>query len=735
MLGSLPQTSDVVPTRAGRDWVKTVPGFGVLAATIFTSAFLLFQVQPLIAQYILPWFGGAPAVWTTAILFFQGLLLAGYAYAHLSVRRLRLGRQAALHLALLLAALAVLPITPSPHWTLAASDAPTRRILLLLTVHVGLPYFVLASTSPLLQAWFSRLRSGASPYRLYALSNVGSLLGLLSYPFLVDPAFGRSTQAHLWSWGFGLFALGSAACAVLVWRRSSASESAPVAAFEPKRVGAQSQSTAKKARPRGRARGRPHRREAESPPAALVPLLWLALPAVASTLLLAVTNRLCQELTVIPFLWVLPLALYLLSFIIVFERERRYSRSVVAVPLIAAMVAELWILPRGADTPILLQIAVHSTALFLGCLACHGELARLKPEPQRLTSYYLAIAAGGALGSAFVAVVAPRVFTQYLELHLGLWACCAIVLVALGADPRSTLRRGRPLWAWILSGLALAGFGAGLTLQATEFSDSLVAASRNFYGTVRVIRSAPDTERDGLLLVHGSTSHGVQFRDPKKRRWATTYYSTESGAGLAFRYYRRRSQLNIGVVGLGIGTLATYGRPGDRFRFYEIDPRIERVARTHFRFLADSPADVKVVIGDARLSLEREPPQGFDLLFLDAFTSHSVPIHLLTQEAFAVYDRHLAPGGVIAVNISHPHLDLRPVLQGVAARLGMRAVTIANTRGPLGLWRAKWMLLSKNEHFLDEGFIRQAAHRRPPSPRAPRLWTDDYANVLGILTH
>jgi hypothetical protein len=735
MLGSPPQTSDVVTTPAGLDWVKTAPVFGVLAATIFASAFLLFQVQPLIAQYILPWFGGAPAVWTTAILFFQVVLVGGYAYAHLSVRRLRPGRQAALHLALLLAALAVLPITPSPHWKPIASDAPTRRVLLLLTVHIGLPYFILASTSPLLQAWFSRLSSGASPYRLYALSNVGSLLGLISYPFLVDPAFGRSTQARLWSWGFGLFALGSAACAVRVWRHPSASEPASVAAVEPKRAGARGQRTARKERSRRRARGRARRREAESPPFALVPLLWLALPAVASTLLLAITNRLCQELTVIPLLWVLPLALYLLSFIIVFEGERRYSRPVVLVPLIAVMVAELWILPRGADTPILLQIAVHSAALFLGCLACHGELARLKPEPRRLTSYYLAIAAGGALGGAFVAVVAPRIFTQYLELHLGLWACCAAVLVALGADPRSKLRRGRPLGAWVLSGLALAGFGVGLTLQTTRFSDSLVAASRNFYGTVRVIRSAPDTERDGLLLVHGSTSHGVQFRDPRKRRWATTYYSTESGAGLAFRYYLRRSELDVGVVGLGIGTLATYGRPTDRFRFYEIDPRMERVARTHFRYLADSPADVKVVIGDARLSLEREPPQGFDLLFLDAFTSHSVPVHLLTREAFELYDRHLAPGGAIAVNVSHPHLDLQPVLRGAAARLGMRTVTIANARGPLGLWKARWTLLSRNERFLDESFIREAARRLPPSPRTPRLWTDDSANVLGIVTY
>jgi spermidine synthase len=708
MLGSLSPDSDVDLAPVASDRVALALRVGVLPATIFVSAFLLFQIQPLIARVILPWFGGAPAVWTAAMLFFQGLLLAGYGYAHLSVRRLGSRAQAALHVTLLLAALALLPVAPAPPGTAAALEVPTAAVLQLLTIHVGLPYFVLASTSPLLQAWFARLRPGASPYRLYALSNAGSLLALLSYPFLVEPALGRSAQLLLWSAGFGLFALGSAVCALVAGRRALAAADAA---------------------PRRSARS-----PTASPPTVLERLLWLALAAVASTLLLAITNRLCQELTVIPFLWVLPLALYLLSFILVFDREGWYRRAVVIPLLCAAMVGELVILSSGSDTPMALQIAVHAATLFLACLACHGELARRKPEPAHLTGYYLAIAAGGVLGGVFVAIVALRIFTQYLELHWGLWACAAMVVVAIGADPRSRLRRARSRWPWVLAGLALVGLGAGLTRNATRWSEQLVAASRNFYGVARVIRSGAGTDRDGLLLANGSTTHGVQFRDPAKRRWATTYYSTESGAGLLFRYYRWRHHRKIGVVGLGIGTLATYGREDDTFRFYEIDPRMVWVARTYFRYLADSPAAIDVILGDARLSLEREPPQGFDLLFLDAFTGHSVPTHLLTREAFELYDRHLAPGGVIAVHISHPHLDLKPVLRAAAEHLGMHSVAVANFEGPPGLYGSVWMLLSRSERLFQEETIREAASRLPPSPRTVRPWTDDYANVLGIVT-
>jgi len=695
----------------------------LFAPTIGLSAFLLFSVQPLIAKYILPWFGGAPAVWNVALVFFQVFLFTGYAYAHWSVKRLSPRGQASLQVTLLLAAAALLPITPAATWKPIGAGDPTGRILLVLATSVGLPYLLLASTSPLLQAWFGRMAAGRSPYRLFALSNAGSLLALLSYPFAIEPVLGRGLQARAWSYCFGLYALGFAACALRMWLFSSREiAAAPLPAARPERaVG-----TRRKRRALHRERAAAARRSEAASPAGFVRFLWLALPAAASALLLAVTNHLSRDLPVTPVLWVLPLALYLLSFVIVFAGEGGYRRTPVAVTLIPALGATLAVLFAGMQYSIELQIGVLATTLFLACMACHGELARLKPDPSGLTAYYLTIAGGGALGGASVALVAPRVFTLYLELHVALWLCAALLLLASLHGRARGRRRLLPL----ALGLALLGFGAGLAHHAHKGSRLSVTASRNFHGVLSVHRSYPNTERDVMVLANGATTHGLQFLAPGRRRLATAYFSTESGAGLVFRYYQSRGQRNVGIVGLGIGTLATYAQPGDRFRFYEIDPDVVDIARTYFSYLDDSPARVEVVLGDARLSLEREAPQGFDILLLDAFSSHAVPTHLLTREAFEIYARHLKPDGVIAVHVSNPYADLKPVVRAAAQQLGMRAAHVANAEGPRGFWESNWMLLTRSDDFLRTDFIRRA---KKPGRQSPLLWTDDYANLLGVL--
>ena len=680
----------------------------IFAVTIFTAAFLLFQVQPIIANYILPWFGGSPSVWTTAMLFFQAALLGGYAYAHFSIRHFRPRGQAVLHLVLLAVGLALLPITPAARWKPEAVGAPTLQIMLLLLVTVGWPFFALASTSPLLQAWFSRLRPGVSPYRLYALSNVGSLLALVSYPFLVEPVVGRTAQTQLWSGGFVLFAVLSAGCALWIWRvqPTLATPDASEAASEG---------------------GIPR-------PDRTTRLLCLALPAAGSVLLLAATNHMSQDVAVIPFLWVLPLSLYLLSFIIAFDHDKWYNRAVFIIALVPAMAGVVWMLFYGVDAPVLLQIGVHSIALFICCMACHGELARLKPHPRYLTSYFLGIAAGGALGGVLVGVVAPLVFDLFLELHLGLMACCALVLLAIGTDKGSALYGGRPRWAWRTIGVSYVMLATALSLHVSQSTSVTIARSRNFYGVLRVYGDAMGTDLETHTLQNGRILHGVQFMAPDLRRLPTTYFTAPSGVGLAFRAFPRWSERRIGVVGLGVGTLATYSLPGDYIRIYEINSDVLRMATDHFTYLADSEARVEVVLGDARLSMEREAPQRFDILVLDAFTSDAIPVHLLTKEAFEIYRRHLKPDGVIVVHFTNRYFDLEPVLQQVAQYFEMKAAHVFTDDGPMSTYHADWMLLSTNEEFLNADMVAEVARTQVQSDKRIPLWTDDYSNLFQVLS-
>ena len=810
--------------------------------TIFVGAFLLFQVQPLIGKYILPWFGGGPGVWTTCLLFFQVLLLGGYAYAHGATRRLQARSQLIVHLGLAAAALALLPIIPGSSWKPRGGGDPTLQILLLLTVNLGLPYFVLSATGPLLQVWFSRVHPGRSPYRLYALSNAGSLLALVSYPFYFESHFTRQAQARLWSGGLVCFAAGLAACAYKLWKAQvlgaqSAARSAepgipaPVSGSQPApetgnpksqipdfKLGIRNSISGigepgpEPAGPRfGNGSGQPAAGgpvSLEFRRSALDRLLWVLLPACASVLLLATTNKLCQDVAVFPFLWVLPLGLYLLSFIICFEGPRWYPRFPFTLALLLALGGLVWALESGNSATLEVQVEVYSGALFICCMVCHGELYRLRPGPERLTAFYLSIAAGGALGGFFVAVVAPRLFTAFYELHWGALACGLLFLVAClterwaVSEPRgprsgvwwgrivsflgSPFRRGddwylmacvlpvlplavqrRALLAKLSSHVALLALVAAVLYQCWKCrrlrfwrplacawlavywcalavalwthcrrSDfEVVHTSRSFYGMLTVFEHRKDQpEGHHFLLMNGRITHGLQFVDRERAMWPTTYYGPQSGVGLAARALPAGPR-RLGLVGLGTGTLAAYGRAGDSVRIYEINPQVRQLANSWFTYLARCPAKVEVVLGDARLSLEREPPQRFDLLALDAFSSDAIPVHLLTREAVELYQRHLKPNGVLAIHISNHYLDLEPVVANLARHFGYQAALVDNGRADQEWWiySSTWMLLTRDEGILKAPGLAEARYSLEGRKAKLPLWTDDYASLLPIL--
>jgi len=678
------------------------------ALTVFVSSFLLFQVQPLIARYILPWFGGGPAVWTSSILFFQMMLLAGYAYAHLSIQRLKPRAQVGVHLVLLAAALIQLPITPAEAWKPTGVEHPTARILLLLTASIGLPYLVLSSTAPLLQAWFARALPGRSPYRLYALSNLGSLIALVSFPFVVEPLLARSTQTVVWSATFGLFVVLCGASALRGLR-----------ALGPDALGEAIQS------------------EADGPPpSARTRLLWLALAGCAAVLFLAVTNQITMDVAVIPFLWVLPLGLYLLTFVIAFEHDAWYHRGWFFAALVPALVGAVWFMYRAQSAPIPQQLVAYSAVVFIGCMVCHGELSRLKPHPRYLTGFYLTVALGGALGGAFVALLAPVVFNDHLELHIALMGVATLALVAIFFDEKSALYRGRRPAAWLGLVLGMVGLALALNSHAGRASEGAVVRSRSFYGVLTVYREAAGRPDEALSLWHGRIAHGVQFTNPEGRRFGTGYYAPSSGGAQAFQLLSKAQDRRIGMVGMGVGTLATYASPGDHIRLYEINPEIRRLADTLFTYLGDSEAEIEVVMGDARLSMERDEPQDFDLLLLDAFSGDAIPLHLLTKEAFESYDRHLAPGGVIALLIDTFHLDFEPVVRRLADHFGFHAIRILSPAGRGQNWGAEWMVLTRDREWLDAASF---AYVAPPSAETleagegQRLWTDDYTSLFQLM--
>jgi len=678
------------------------------ACTIFLSAFLLFAVQPMIGKIILPWFGGSAAVWSTCLMFFQSALLAGYLYAHWSTRTLKPRRQAMLHITLMAVSLALLPILPSPSWKPSQAGDPSLRILLLLAATIGLPYLLLSTTSPLLQAWYVAAKPGAIPYRLFALSNFGSLLALLSYPVLVEPVFTTHGQAYGWSGVYIVFAL---VCAAVAWTALRANNQQPTTPA-------------------------PTPARSEASPTWATRLIWTALAACASTLLLAISNHLSQNVAPIPFLWVLPLAAYLLSFILCFERDKVYNRGVFLPLLVIALDGAAYAIYANEGNPnITWAIPTFVAALFIGCMVCHGELARLKPDPKHLTSFYMMISLGGALGGLFVAIIAPHVFHTYLELPLSMVACSALAAIVLWISPQPWTGK-IPVAAVRIGMLA---FTVGLAIHLgyeKHHSDQVFRRSvRNFYGVLRV-RDIPQDEEDTAVrrLIHGTINHGVQLWDAKRRDEPTSYYGPYSGMGRAMGFLQKRGPVRVAVIGLGAGVTAGYCRAGDFFRFYEINPLALSIASTWFTFLRDCEADHQVLLGDARLTLEAQPSQQFDLMAIDAFTSDAIPVHLLTREAFALYFRHLKPHGILAVHVSNRYLDLVPVVSRNARDFGRTPVDVDDVDEEEDYFsNSDWVLVSSDAAiFRDPAFKSSSVQ---PARYRPNLrpWTDDYSNLFQIL--
>lgn len=695
----------------------------LFAVSIFLSAFLLFQVQPMIGKFILPWFGGTPAVWSTVMLFFQVLLTGGYAYAYYLIGRVKSRKQAAIHITLIVMAVLLLillsfiwdsPITPDAGWKPSNLTSPIFDIFRLLVVSVGLPYFILATNGPLMQAWFVRLFPERSYAGLYALSNLGSLFGLLAYPVLIEPSLSLRAQGWTWALGFMLFGL-LAGWVAIVQSRRSPTPSALASGAQQSNV---------------------HNVSAADSPSFSSMSLWIALSATASLFLLSVTNQITQEVAVIPFLWVLPLALYLISFILTFSGQRGYHRLLYSALFLLAAALTLFVMLNATALHVYWQILAYCFLLFTACMLCHGELYQLRPSAAYLTSFYLMVSIGGALGGIFVSLVAPVIFNGYWEFFVGLAMSIAILLTVVRSSRDHTARARFVFTVFGLVTVMLAVLG-------TYFSGALFSR-RNFYGVIRVreLVLAGSLEK-AYIMSHGITVHGLQFIDPEMRGVPTTYYVPNGGGALAILNhpkYGHGEQMRVGLLGMGVGTLAAYGQSGDLYRLYEINPVVVDLAYgqgDYFSFLSDSKADLTTVLGDARLSLERElkggDPQRFDVLVLDTFSSDSIPIHLVTKEAFALYLNHLAPDGLIAAHITNLHLDLQPVFWQLAKHYGLSIARINYEGDNRGGLASHWILLARDPALLQIPAIQEHSVDLSGYTTNIRLWTDDYSNMFQIL--
>jgi hypothetical protein len=692
----------------------------VYAATIWLGAFLLFLVQPILARYLVPWYGGSASVWTTCVLFFQTFLLVGYLYAHVVGARLSARGQGLTHLGLLGASLFFLPVTPSGSWLLVSPQAPVGEILTLLTLTIGAPFFMVATTAPLLQHWLARAHPGRSPYRLYAVSNLGALLGLVSYPFLIEPALTLDTQAILWSIGYGIYVGLCGLCAIELVRKKDKDSSRS---------------------------GRPLEAGAATP--RINKATWIFLAGCGSTAFLATTNQLCLNVAVVPFLLILPLSLYLLSFVVCFYKENWYDRRVWAAAFLVGLGLIVVLLEGSIAVGLPAQILIYSFALFACCMVCHGELVRLKPAAAGLTTFYVLISVGGAAGGGFVSIIAPRLFKDFWEFPLVLFIVYLLVgfLVFRDTMTRYTARVGRiGLIAWL--GLAWILAFMALTYIYKGQKDTL-AMTRNFYGVLRVYESQKGTEHWRRYLWHGPICHGSQIMHESGRRSPTLYYMPDAGISIAVeRHPKRRLSaggtsmesggLRIGVIGLGTGTLAAYGKPSDVFRFYEINPRVIEFARDYFTYLEDSAATIETVAGDGRVALERElqekGSQQFDVLAVDAFSGDAIPVHLLTREAFELYLEHLRPGGILAVHVSNLYFNLRPVVRGLAEAFHLPAVLILSPGKLEGeIYPSDWVLITENGRFLGDDVVSTAITPWLTGGESNIIWTDDFSNLFGVL--
>lgn len=687
------------------------------AVTIFLGALLMFLVQPVIAREILPWYGGSAVVWTTCMMFFQVTLLLGYFYAHFLQRWFAPRRAWWIHTGLLALACFTLRTGP-PDWLKPVGSVHlTMAICGLLAVTIGLPFVALSATGPLVQAWHSTshrsLSTRQETYRLYALSNVGSMLALIGYPFLVEPLLAVPNQMRWWCGGFLVFSLacfwsGRQTVSFTHWHEDATSGLGPEdpPSSNPVRFGS-------------------------------LPARWTAWALLAMTpnvLLMAITNLVCGEVASLPFLWILPLALYLSTLIICFERPNWYRPMISYLFSAVTICGAIVLFHLGNRSGLALQVVGFSLALFACCLTCHGELERLKPARRRLTLYYLFIAGGGAVGGLLVVGVAPYLFVDFYELHCGFLLTMVLPVAILMHRFRRVPEVAARLWVESGAGLIAAGMTLGslLVLWAVGQEPGMLAQCRNEYGRLAVWER-PDGYR---VMVNGRTDHGGQFSDPARALETTSYYQAGTGPSLAVEALANSREnpstpLHWGVIGLGTGSLVANGGEQDQFTFYEINPAVERLAREFFLYLDRAGPRATVVLGDGRIELERElrqsGPHPFDLLVLDAFHSDSIPAHLLTREAFDLYRQNMRDDGILVLHITNRFADLRPVVRGLAEDRGWTSVWIEHAPSS-----SRWALLAARPELLASPSIR-AAQTPWPDDLRPRLWTDDFASLAHVV--
>ncbi|ALO35593.1 hypothetical protein CMT41_13370 [Colwellia sp. MT41] len=692
---------------------------------IFVGAFLLFQLQPLIAKLILPLFGGGAAIWTACLLFFQGFLLLGYLYSHYLTKLNKLKTQVIVHVTLLMMSLLFLPLALNfnfkQYLSTIMGDSPLFEIVFILILSIGLPYFLLSSTGPLVQRWLTYKDSAKLPYKLYSLSNTASLLALLSYPFIFEPQFTLSNQILIWSIGYTIFVLGFVSLALVMFKQTHLATNM---------LAANIKTDVKKC-------------------SKTVIALWLMLSATGVVLLVSTTNAMTQNIPPMPFLWILPLCIYLLTFIISFHSPRWYVRWYWFVLFVISSFTAIFMFFIGSQFDIISQVVIYCVILFSACMLCHGELARLKPSIEHLTLFYLNMSLGGFLGSAFVAFVAQNLFTQFLEFPLAILAvyllfyfCCQVNNHLEEHTSAQDVNRHKVLFrdqllarVSLVSALLLFVFFSYLN---NLFAESNIDSSRNFYG----ILSVKDVKINNILerrLIDGSTSHGTQYLvtnlNNKEVSYDVTprsYYRKNTGVAIALEQIRATLPLKVGIIGLGAGTLAAYGQSGDEYRFYELNPDVLLMANKHFSYLSKSKAKVEIILGDGRVSLANEENNNFDVLVVDAFSGDSIPTHLLTVEALVIYFQQLKFDGVLAIHISNSHLDLTRLTIGLADAFNKQALYFKTTRDKNNN-EAEWVLLTNNAAFINNAIVRHYASNWPHSTKKPLVWTDDYSNLLSVL--
>jgi hypothetical protein len=724
----------------------------LFAATLFLSSSLLFIVQPMIAKMVLPLLGGTPAVWNTCMVFFQGALLAGYLYAHASTRWLRMKQQAALHISLFAASFLTLPIvlgaqTSEP----PATGMPIGWLLRVLLVTVGLPFFLVSSSGPLLQRWFTRTdhpRAG-DPYFLSVAGNLGSIVALLAYPVLLEPSLRLAEQSRAWTVGYGGLVVLTAICFALVYRQAS-QRTVPRTSHD---VCGDLDEVDWKRRFR-----------------------WVVLSSVPSSLLLGVTTFMTTDVAAVPLLWIVPLVIYLLSFVLVFARRTFISHTMVVRALALWVLPLAWLIIFDTQLPVALEVPVHLLAFFLAAMVCHGELARLRPTARHLTEFYLSMSVGGVLGGLFNALVAPLIFTTVMEYPLVLVLAIALrpsrnvedsplarrLDIALPAaigifalvmmttfDAANSKAPLTLLLAFIVPTVACFSWSARSRRFALGVAALMVAGAsyvsaqehvthrgRSFFGVHRIFEDADHTLR---YLVHGGIIHGVQRLDAARRREPLMYYHKDGPIGQVFSELRGPSDTRrVAVIGLGIGTLAAYGEPGQQWTFYEIDPAIAALAldRTQFTYLSDSRADIHVVLGDARLAMRREHAHAYDLIVVDAFSSDAIPVHLVTSEALQMYLSKLNEGGIVVFHISNTYLNLAPLVSELARKAGLVCLVRFDQKGtaplPEGTAASQWAVMARSRRDVD--LLAGDARWKELQPQQPSVaWTDDFSNPLGVM--